>query len=283
MSTRYGEIADDLRKRIASGEFPPGSKLPPLAELMGTFNVSSTVMRDAYTVLEQEGLVDRRGRGGIVVKIHPDQVRLTVRDRQIERDELGYYSGPQVQHWRALPWPDGERTRTGLAPAPADVAEMLGVEVGSQLTVRRRLVGDPDREEHRQLADSWIPAWVTEEVPALSGPTGLGGMYDRVEEWTGKPLRWSEEASTRMPSPAEAEALRMPKTGVPMLRVVRLTSLAARGRGGPRVVEVQDIRMSGALFTVRYPLARAASARWPVAPASSDYYSAPTPSPEEES
>ncbi len=70
------------------------------------------------------------------------------------------------------------------------------------MVVRKRIIGDPDiPPEHRQLADSWIAEWVAREVPSLSGDTGVGGMYDRLEEWAEKPLHWREEVSARMPSP----------------------------------------------------------------------------------
>ncbi|WP_055526621.1 GntR family transcriptional regulator [Streptomyces graminilatus] len=276
MASRYEEIASDLRQRIVSGEYGPGSQLPMMRDIAASYGVSDITVRKAYALLTREGLVESRRRSGVFVKKHPDRVRLTVRTRQIERDELGYFSGPEVQHWRALSWPDGERTRVTEAPVPADVAEILGVEPGEPLTVRKRIVGDPGRDEHRQLADSWISSWVTEEIPALRGDTGLGGMYDRVEEWAERALAWREEVSARMPSPDEAEALLMPAAGVPLLRAVRITSLPGRGRQEPRIVEVQDIRMSAALFAVGYPLPRGSSARWPVAPATSDYYAAPS-------
>jgi GntR family transcriptional regulator len=200
-----------------------------------------------------------------------------IRNRQIERDELGYYSGPEVQHWRALPHPGGEQTRVTAAPVPADIADVLDVEPGVELTVRKRIIGDPDVPEHRQLADSWIAEWVTTEVPALAGDTGVGGMYDRLEEWAEKPLHWREEVSARMPSPDEADALLMPRTGVPILRALRITYFAGRGKQPDRVVEVQDIRMSAAQFAVGYPLSRGASAKWPVTPATSNYYKASDP------
>ncbi|SFD74709.1 GntR family transcriptional regulator [Streptomyces aidingensis] len=271
MPRRYEEIASDIRDRIRSGEYQPGEALPLMRDLATEYGVSDITLRKAYELLTREGLVESRRRSGVYVRPHPDRVRLTVRHRQVERDELGYYSGPEVQHWRALPHSDGERTRVTELPAPADVAEILGVAAGTPLTVRRRMVGDPHREEHRQLADSWIAGWVTAEVPALTGNTGMGGMYDRVEEWAGRPLEWREETSARMPSPEEAESLLMP-AGTPLLRVVRVTVLP----GDPdRVVEVQDIRMSAALFAVGYPLLRGPSAAWPVNPATSDYYKAP--------
>lgn len=275
MAAQYEQIARDLRERITSGEYAPGTALPLMRDIAAEFGVSDITVRKAYGLLKREGLIESRRRTGVFVREMPDRVRLTVRNRQVERDELGYYSGPEVQHWRALPHPDGEQTRITTAPAPADVADILGVETGTEMTVRRRIIGDPDVDTYRQLADSWIPAWVTEEVPALSGDTGVGGMYDRVEEWAGRPLEWREEVSARMPSPEEAAALLMPENGVPLLRAVRVTFLPARRRQPERVVEVQDIRMSAELFAVGYPLHRAESAKWPVRPATSDYYQAP--------
>ncbi|MFI5635071.1 GntR family transcriptional regulator [Streptomyces sp. NPDC051664] len=277
MSSRYEEIARDLRERIASGEYPPGTALPLMRDVAAQYEVSDITVRRAWQMLTREGLIESRRRAGMFVREHPDRVRLTVRNRQMERDELGYYSGPESQHWRALPHPDGEETRVTCAPVPADVADALGVEPGTELTVRRRIVGDPEVPEHRQLADSWIAEWVTEELPTLTGSTGNGGMYDRLEEWEKKPLQWREEVSARMPSPDEAESLLMPQIGVPLLRAIRITYFAGRGHKSERIVEVQDIRMSAALFAVGYPLSRGSSAKWPVAPASSDYYRASEP------
>ncbi|MFC1436045.1 GntR family transcriptional regulator [Streptacidiphilus sp. N1-3] len=275
MAARYEEIARDLRERITSGSYAPDTAMPRMRDVAAEYGVSDITVRKAYELLTREGLLEGRGRSGVFVKAHPDQVRLVVRNRQIERDELGYYSGPEVQHWRPIPYPDGENTRVTTAPAPADVAELLGVETGELLTVRRRMVGDPSRPEYRQLADSWIAAWVMEELPTLASGTGLGGMYDRIEEWAGRALTWREEVSARMPAPEEADALLMASTGVPILRAVRITFLSERGRKEPRVVEVQDIRMSAALFAVGYPVSRSGSAKWPVASATQDYYAPP--------
>ncbi|MFD7868097.1 GntR family transcriptional regulator [Streptomyces sp. NPDC059783] len=274
MSPRYEEIARDLRERITSGEYLPGTALPLMRDVAAQYGVSDITVRRAWQMLTREGLIESRRRAGMFVREHPDRVRLTVRTRQMERDELGYYSGPESQHWRAVPYPGGDETRVDSAPVPADVADALGVEPGAELTVRRRIVGDPAIPEHRQLADSWIAEWVTEELPSLAGDTGLGGMYDRLEEWAKRPLEWREEASARIPDPDEARNLLMPNTGVPILRVIRVTYFPARGRKPERIAEVQDIRMSAEIFSVGYPLSRGSTAKWPVAPASSDYYKA---------
>ncbi|MEV7417728.1 GntR family transcriptional regulator [Streptomyces sp. NPDC089919] len=273
---RYEEIARELRERITSGEYPPGSALPLMREIAAEYGVSDITVRKAWGVLTREGLIESRRRSGHYVREHPDRLRLVVRDRQMERDELGYYSGSESQHWRPIQWPEGEPLRVTTAPAPADVADILGVEAGAPLTVRRRIVGDHDVETHRQLADSWLAQWVGEELPQLTGSTGTGGMYDRLEEWGGRPLSWREEVSARMPSPDEADALSMPRMGVPLLRALRVTYFDGTDETPPRVAEVQDIRMSAALFSVGYPLPRGISATWPVTPATSDYYGAAT-------
>lgn len=277
MAGKADRIAADLRERVRSGDLRPGDKLKTIDKLAEEYGCNRLTAREALNQLKAEGLVESRGGrgykesgGGTYVRERPAQ--RMIRSRSVERDNLGYYFGPDVQHWRAVPFPDGEKKRVVAVPVPADIAQLLGVDVGEALTVRKRIVGDPDRPEHRQLADSWLAPWIVEQLPILTGNTGLGGMYDRIEEWAEKPLSWNEEVTAASPSPGEADDLMLPP-GVPMLRVLRVAALG-RGRRA-RVVEVQDVRMSSDLFAVRYPIERRGAARWPVQPASSDYYASP--------
>jgi DNA-binding FadR family transcriptional regulator len=58
-------VAQTLRRKIVTGEYQPGELLPPEGVLMGTFDVARTTIRDAFRVLESEGLLEvRRGGGG---------------------------------------------------------------------------------------------------------------------------------------------------------------------------------------------------------------------------
>ncbi len=57
---RYHQIAEDLRKRIASGEFAAGKLLPSEAGLGELFGASRVTIRKALEVLRSEGLVDSR-------------------------------------------------------------------------------------------------------------------------------------------------------------------------------------------------------------------------------
>ena len=265
MAQTAEQIAASLRAQIQRGELQPGERLPSMEQLARDYSVNRQTARQALNQLKAEGLAESPGgRAGTVVRRRPTR-RLT-RSRSIERDHLGYYSGSTVQHWRTI---QGLGPSRDTKPAPADIAELLGIEPGTPTQVRDRANGDPEQSAYRQLTTSWFHPSIVEDVPALTGDTGLGGSYDRIEEWAQQPLNWEEEVTAATPSPTEAAALLLPP-GVPMLRILRIASLG-RGRK-QRVVEVQDIRMSGELFGVRYPLQRRGNARWPVEPASGDYY-----------
>jgi GntR family transcriptional regulator len=273
MAGKAEDAAAQIRAQIQSGELAPGTKLPTTSELAATHGFDVNTARRVMATLRAEGLVEYRpgrggkgGGGGTYVRERP--TTRMVRSRAVERDPMGYYSGKAVQHWRLV---EGTRTEVDTAPVPADVAELLGVPAGTPTIVRRRLNGDPAVAEHRQLTDSWIHPDAVEALPVLAGDTGLGGMYDRVEEWAERPISWSETITAAMPSPAEAAALLLP-AGVPVLRVLR-TSTIRTPDGQTLVFEVNDIRMSAELFAVSYPLSRAKSARWPVTRASRDFYS----------
>jgi DNA-binding FadR family transcriptional regulator len=69
---RYGALADALREKIFSGEFPEGTALPAERDLVEQTGLSRSSVREALRVLEAEGLVRiKLGRyGGAVVEHH---------------------------------------------------------------------------------------------------------------------------------------------------------------------------------------------------------------------
>lgn len=60
-------LTDTLRESILSGQPAPGDKLPSEAQLIKTYNVSRTVIREAISVLREEGLVEPRQGAGVFV------------------------------------------------------------------------------------------------------------------------------------------------------------------------------------------------------------------------
>ncbi|MFF4198975.1 GntR family transcriptional regulator [Nonomuraea sp. NPDC001831] len=60
----YATMAQDLRRRITTGEYPPGGMIPSEAALMAEFGVARGTVRQALAELEREGLVvSQMGRG----------------------------------------------------------------------------------------------------------------------------------------------------------------------------------------------------------------------------
>jgi DNA-binding GntR family transcriptional regulator len=65
---RYEEVAADLRRRIESGEFPPGAKLPSRAELRVHYQVSDTVADKAMMILRLAGMTEVLPGVGVYVR-----------------------------------------------------------------------------------------------------------------------------------------------------------------------------------------------------------------------
>jgi DNA-binding GntR family transcriptional regulator len=64
----WQQIADVLRRRIESGEYPPGRKIPSIIALSGEFSVAPVTVRKALTALQREGLVESRTGWGTFVR-----------------------------------------------------------------------------------------------------------------------------------------------------------------------------------------------------------------------
>jgi GntR family transcriptional regulator len=66
----YAQIAEALRALLASGAAPVGTPLPPERVLCEQFSVSRMTLRQAYDILERDGLLEsHRGRGTFVAPI----------------------------------------------------------------------------------------------------------------------------------------------------------------------------------------------------------------------
>jgi GntR family transcriptional regulator, transcriptional repressor for pyruvate dehydrogenase complex len=65
--TRADEVAESLKRRILSGAYPAGSKLPPEQSLARTLGVNRFTVREAMNQLEQLRLILRKAGAGTVV------------------------------------------------------------------------------------------------------------------------------------------------------------------------------------------------------------------------
>ncbi|MGD8805632.1 MAG: substrate-binding domain-containing protein [Chloroflexota bacterium] len=80
MSHLYQEIAEALRQQIASGDLPPGARLPSVRETARQWRCTPGTVSRAYRQLADEGLIDGHRGGGTrvinnVLAEHPPQLR----------------------------------------------------------------------------------------------------------------------------------------------------------------------------------------------------------------
>lgn len=86
-ATLYRRIRGDIERRILSGEWPPGHRVPPEHELMAEYDCSRMTVSKALGELAQADLIERRKRAGTFVK--RPQVMSAVLDIADIRAEIG--------------------------------------------------------------------------------------------------------------------------------------------------------------------------------------------------
>jgi DNA-binding GntR family transcriptional regulator len=67
----YRQIAEILKRRILSGQYPPDSRIPTESELVEAYEVARTTARRAVGVLREEGLVYTVPQRGTYVARQP--------------------------------------------------------------------------------------------------------------------------------------------------------------------------------------------------------------------
>ncbi|XTZ18214.1 GntR family transcriptional regulator [Micromonospora echinospora] len=71
---RHRQLADVLRARIRSGEWPPGSLLPSETRLSQEYGLGRGTVRRAVAILRAEGLVDVASGRGTRVRIQGEDL-----------------------------------------------------------------------------------------------------------------------------------------------------------------------------------------------------------------
>jgi DNA-binding transcriptional regulator YhcF (GntR family) len=63
----YEQIRSQVAAQVASGQLPPGTRLPTVRALAATLGIAANTVARAYRELEHSGVVTTRGRVGTVV------------------------------------------------------------------------------------------------------------------------------------------------------------------------------------------------------------------------
>ena len=123
----HSVIASRAEARIRSGEWTPGTRLPPERELCRILDVSRSTLRLALAELEERGLITRhQGRGTFVAR------------RRIEADATSYFTiGAALRAGgREL---DTKVVKVETSPASRTIAADLGILPGDPVVHLERL------------------------------------------------------------------------------------------------------------------------------------------------
>ena len=258
-------VAAALREQIATGALPPAAPLPSEAQLMAAHGVSRNTARAAIATLAGEGLVTTLHGRGSFVRRTGDRPALT-HPRAITRTRARGGTGGTGATLRDAElddprWQPVEKAATYRTAATADLAYALGLPEGAPLFAVDRLLADP--AGRRLFHRLYVPFAVAVDVPALEDdPFRTPGDLYTVLAAAGHKLHWTETVRARMPSPDDANTLRIP-TGTPLLLTRRTTHdatpgalAAAPGRDG-RPLALEETHLSAEDAQLSYALAAA--------------------------
>ena len=241
---RYQQVADRLREAIVAGEYPPGQALPSESVLAEQYGLNRTTINKAVRLLAAQGLVTvEHGRGAFVRIPRPVMHVSTSYVTQVGDHPRGSWQSEAERHGMR-----GTQQLTEVAEVAAadDVAGLLGVEPGSAVVVRRRVMLLDD--EPVQLADSYYPLDFVRGTP-IAEPRKLPGGTVAALERLGLELGDFEEyVSARAATPQERQALQL-ADGVPVLVLIRTTYTTDR-----RPVEISQAVLAADRHQLAYRL-----------------------------
>ncbi|WP_037601623.1 GntR family transcriptional regulator [Streptacidiphilus rugosus] len=214
----YKQVAAEMRRSIAQGEWTPGQQIPTEDKLCALYDVSRPTVRQAVAALRTEGLLDaQQGRGTFVATQNPAGTTPYPRD-----------ADPTAHGWTISD--DASATRLRLN---ADQAAALELDEGeAAFCVDRLLIHETSgaRVLHRTvLPMERITGTPLAKAPAMPPAKAYAALIKAHG-----PVEWRESVTARMPQPDETSAFQLdqPKT---LLIAQRVT--AAMGTGQPLIIE----------------------------------------------
>ena len=146
----YAQVESILAASIADGTFPPGSRLPNEEELVESYGVSRTTIRQTIQNLVRRGMIEiRRGKGTFVLqpKITQELTELTgfVEDMQ----SLGRQATARLLDKR-------------IVPASDSVARQLAIATGTQvIRIQRVRLAD---NSPLSFDETYLPREIGEKI-----------------------------------------------------------------------------------------------------------------------
>jgi len=242
-------VVDDLRARIDSGEFPPGSRLPSGKQIMNQYNVSSTTVRTVLAALTNAGVAEpRQGSGTYVTERRLITINATLTEDLDRRRGIVAQDSWMTDIKEAGHDPQQE-FQLLIVSATDDQAKILGLEPGAELTVRRCLRtvdGIP-----ASIETSMFPGWLVDEIPRLRAPHDIAQGTTSYVADMGHPMEIHDDFTSCRPFTRDEENFFDPPDGVQALIRERVSY---EHRGG-RVLRLMETVYRGDMHRVRHEVA----------------------------
>ncbi|UOZ04633.1 GntR family transcriptional regulator [Amycolatopsis sp. WQ 127309] len=227
MTIGYRDLASRLRDAIKDGDYSPGSTLPKQDDLAEQYDINVNTVRKAISVLEAEGLVTSVRRRGTVVRARPPMKRLGVERYAKSKWKFGLVAFAADREASGQTWNRNDQTnQVHKVDADSDVAQALGIEPGSPVYERARLVKQDGNPTHT-LTSYYRPEHV-ENTPIVDPKPGTatpGGGFAVLTLQGLEPDSMTETFHSRMPTPDEIDELELP-AGEPVMILERTTRTA---------------------------------------------------------
>ncbi|MDR1827075.1 MAG: FCD domain-containing protein [Methylobacteriaceae bacterium] len=85
----YQQVGEELRRALERGDYKIGERLPPERDIAERFNVSRSVVREAFILLELQNLIDIRHGSGVYVTGVPAPSDKSGDEESIVRNDVG--------------------------------------------------------------------------------------------------------------------------------------------------------------------------------------------------
>jgi DNA-binding GntR family transcriptional regulator len=207
-AVRYLPIADQLRRRILSGELAEGDRLPSIPELMRDHGVSNGVARKALRTLVQEGLAIAKSGSGTYVRARPQQRYMV---RSWHRNARGGSPFRLEMEGQAAAGTWDYESHTDRAPAKVRERLALAEPTGTDPDVMHTSYVFRRDGEPAQLSESWEPLHLTRGTPIVlpeDGPHSGLGVVERMRRIGVEVTHAAEYLSARLITAPEARLLK---------------------------------------------------------------------------
>ena len=223
---KYAQVVGEIKRRIKSGEYQPGTLLPSEHQLVEQFGVSRPTIVKSLSALRQDGWIDTQQGRGSFVRGRP---ALADAERSRPGDDVVELAETELA---------GELVQAGVKLAPLHVTNLLGLEPGAKAFLRQRVLTDDG--EPVELASVWLRLDLAAGTDLSSAD--LLTQSVRVHLYERKRVRFDhavERITARHPTSEEATLLHV-AADAPVLGVIVAVYDAAK-----TPLQVVDLVMPG--------------------------------------